>query len=129
MLRSREATIERLRSVLSRRPERLEADLFRALARGEAQAHSDVAVAVFLDSAARSDSGWGSAAEIAADLVAQRGRNAPGLSPSAASRRACAGVWAVERALELCAQNAVDIATHRAATAGRDAADYSSSID
>lgn len=38
-------------------------------------------------------------------------------------------VWAVERGLQLCAQNALDVATHLAATAGRDAADYTSSID
>lgn len=38
-------------------------------------------------------------------------------------------LWAVERGLQLCAQNALDIATHLAASAGRDAADYSTSID
>jgi len=35
----------------------------------------------------------------------------------------------VERGLELCAQNALDIATHLAAGAGRDLADYASAID
>jgi uncharacterized protein YutE (UPF0331/DUF86 family) len=35
----------------------------------------------------------------------------------------------VERGLQLCAQNALDIATHLAAGAGRDVADYSSAID
>ena len=37
--------------------------------------------------------------------------------------------WIVERGLQLCAQNALDLATHLAATAGRDAADYASAID
>jgi uncharacterized protein YutE (UPF0331/DUF86 family) len=37
--------------------------------------------------------------------------------------------WAVERGLQLCAQNALDVATHLAATAGRDAPDYASAID
>ncbi|MGH7304424.1 MAG: type VII toxin-antitoxin system HepT family RNase toxin [Candidatus Rokuibacteriota bacterium] len=37
--------------------------------------------------------------------------------------------WAVERGLQLCAQNAIDIATHLAASAGRDTPDYASAID
>lgn len=37
--------------------------------------------------------------------------------------------WAVERGLELCAQNALDIATHLAASTGRDAPDYASAVD
>ena len=37
--------------------------------------------------------------------------------------------WAVERGLQLCAQNVLDIATHLAASAGRDAQDYTSAID
>jgi len=37
--------------------------------------------------------------------------------------------WAVERGLQVCAQNALDIATHIAASAGRDAPDYASAID
>jgi uncharacterized protein YutE (UPF0331/DUF86 family) len=37
--------------------------------------------------------------------------------------------WTVERGLQLCAQNALDIATHLAASAGRDVPDYSSAID
>jgi uncharacterized protein YutE (UPF0331/DUF86 family) len=35
----------------------------------------------------------------------------------------------VERGLQLCAQNALDIATHLAASAGRDIVDYASAID
>ncbi len=37
--------------------------------------------------------------------------------------------WTVERGLQLCAQNVLDIATHIAAGAGRDVPDYASSID
>ena len=37
--------------------------------------------------------------------------------------------WTVERGLQLCAQDAVDIATHLAASAGRDAPDCASAID
>lgn len=37
--------------------------------------------------------------------------------------------WAVERGLQLCAQNVLDIATHIAAAAGMDSPDYSSAID
>jgi uncharacterized protein YutE (UPF0331/DUF86 family) len=36
--------------------------------------------------------------------------------------------WTVERGLQLCAQNVLDIATHLAASAGRDAPDYASAI-
>ena len=35
----------------------------------------------------------------------------------------------VERGLQLCAQNALDIATHNAASRGRDVPDYASAID
>ena len=37
--------------------------------------------------------------------------------------------WAVERGLQLCAQNVLDIATHIAAAEGRDVPDYASAID
>jgi uncharacterized protein YutE (UPF0331/DUF86 family) len=37
--------------------------------------------------------------------------------------------WAVERGLQLCAQNVLDVATHLAASAGRDAPDYATAID
>ena len=37
--------------------------------------------------------------------------------------------WLVERGLQLCAQNALDVATHLAAAAGRDAPDYATAID
>lgn len=38
-------------------------------------------------------------------------------------------LWVVERGLQLAAQNALDIATHVAAAAGRDTPDYRSAID
>jgi uncharacterized protein YutE (UPF0331/DUF86 family) len=37
--------------------------------------------------------------------------------------------WAVERGLQLCVQNALDIATHIVAGAGHDVSDYASAID
>ncbi|MGH7342285.1 MAG: type VII toxin-antitoxin system HepT family RNase toxin [Candidatus Rokuibacteriota bacterium] len=37
--------------------------------------------------------------------------------------------WIVERGLQLCAQNTLDIATHLAASAGHDVPDYAAAID
>jgi uncharacterized protein YutE (UPF0331/DUF86 family) len=37
--------------------------------------------------------------------------------------------WAVERGLQLCAQNVLEIATHIVASTGRDAPDYASAFD
>jgi uncharacterized protein YutE (UPF0331/DUF86 family) len=37
--------------------------------------------------------------------------------------------WAVERGLQLCVQNCLDVATHVAAAAGRDVPDYATAID
>ena len=37
--------------------------------------------------------------------------------------------WVVERGLQLCTQNALDVATHLAAGAGRDVPDYGTAID
>jgi len=37
--------------------------------------------------------------------------------------------WMAERGLQLCAQNVLDIATHIAASRGRDVPDYASAID
>lgn len=37
--------------------------------------------------------------------------------------------WAVERGLQVCAQNCIDVATHVAASAGHDVPDYASAID
>jgi uncharacterized protein YutE (UPF0331/DUF86 family) len=38
-------------------------------------------------------------------------------------------LWIVERGLQLCAQSALDVATHLAASAGREAPDYRSALD
>ena len=37
--------------------------------------------------------------------------------------------WTIERGLQLCAQNVLDVATHIVASAGHDAGDYASAID
>lgn len=37
--------------------------------------------------------------------------------------------WIVERGLQLCAQNALDVATHIVASTGRDVPDYATAID
>ncbi|MBI3375790.1 MAG: DUF86 domain-containing protein [Betaproteobacteria bacterium] len=37
--------------------------------------------------------------------------------------------WTVERGLQLCAQNALDIATHLAAASGLDSPDYATAVD
>lgn len=64
-----------LRESLLRRPAVLEAYLFGSVARGEAQPHSDVDVAVYLDPAGRTPASIGDAAEIATDLMAALGTN------------------------------------------------------
>jgi len=38
-------------------------------------------------------------------------------------------LWVVERGLQLCTQNVLDVATHLAASAGRDVPDYGTAID
>jgi uncharacterized protein YutE (UPF0331/DUF86 family) len=38
-------------------------------------------------------------------------------------------LWIVERGLQLCAQNALDVASHLVASTGRDVPDYASAID
>jgi uncharacterized protein YutE (UPF0331/DUF86 family) len=38
-------------------------------------------------------------------------------------------LWVVERGLQLCAQNVLDVATHLAASAGHDVPDYAAAID
>ncbi len=56
-------------------------------------------------------------------LRAYSGRTAADLRADAALR------WTVERGLQLCAQNALDIATHIAAASGLDSPDYATAID
>jgi len=69
--------VEQLRqavsAVLQRRPEVLEAYLFGSQARGQAQAHSDVDVAVFVDEEKAPRTGWGLDAELATELMRQLG--------------------------------------------------------
>ena len=72
---SRETLIERLRLELERRSEILEAYLFGSFARGDAKAHSDVDVAVYLDPARRTRSGLGDAVEISSVLMSVLERN------------------------------------------------------
>jgi len=64
-----------LGAVLQRRPEVLEAYLFGSQARGQAQAHSDVDVAVFVDEEKAPGSGWGLDAELTTELMACLGTN------------------------------------------------------
>jgi uncharacterized protein len=66
---------DRLRAALVRRPEVFDGYLFGSSARGDATAHSDVDVAVYVDPSALDRPGFGLAAEIAADLGSAMGRN------------------------------------------------------
>ncbi|MGH7288613.1 MAG: type VII toxin-antitoxin system MntA family adenylyltransferase antitoxin [Myxococcota bacterium] len=72
---SREQVLSAARAVLEPRDEVLEAYLFGSLARGEAQPHSDVDVAVYVDPAAHSESALGIDAEIGAELMRALGSN------------------------------------------------------
>jgi len=63
----------RLRDALARREEILEAYLFGSAARGEAQPHSDVDVAVYADAARAKDDGFGYEATLSADLAGALG--------------------------------------------------------
>ena len=67
--------LEPLRAALSGRSEVWEAYLFGSEARGDAAAHSDVDLAVYIDPSALSRPGFGVTAEIAADVAAVLGRN------------------------------------------------------
>lgn len=67
--------MRRLREALERRPEILDGYLFGSHARGEARAHSDVDVAVYLRDEQPVDEGFGYASTLAADLMAALGRN------------------------------------------------------
>jgi hypothetical protein len=63
-----QALVDRLKRGLAARPEVLEAYLFGSRAGGGAQPHSDVDVAVFVDLRRLEDSGFGYAAELAAEV-------------------------------------------------------------
>lgn len=66
--------IEQLSAALGARPEVLEAYVFGSVARGEAQAHSDLDVAVYVTDAALAIPGFGYAAELGAELQQALGR-------------------------------------------------------
>lgn len=67
--------IERLVELLDPREEILEAYLFGSHARGQAQSHSDVDVAVCVDAARADDTGYGYRANLTTDLMAGLGFN------------------------------------------------------
>jgi uncharacterized protein YutE (UPF0331/DUF86 family) len=56
-------------------------------------------------------------------LRRHQGRNVDELTSQPEER------WVVERGLQLCAQNALDVAAHLAASSGHDVPDYASAID
>ena len=66
---------ERLAELLGPREEILEAYLFGSHARGQAQPHSDVDVAVYIDEGRTDDSGYGYRANLTTDLMAGLGFN------------------------------------------------------
>ena len=66
---------ERLAELLDPREEILEAYLFGSHARGQAQPHSDVDVAVYVDVARADDTGYGYRASLTTDLMAGLGFN------------------------------------------------------
>ena len=61
--------------------------------------------------------------EALSNLAQHAGRSADVLRDDVTER------WAVERGLQLCVQNVLDIATHLVASAGRDAPDYTTAIE
>jgi uncharacterized protein YutE (UPF0331/DUF86 family) len=65
----------------------------------------------------------GALREALANLSSYAGRSAADLKTDVTLR------WIVERGLQLCAQNALDIATHIAAASGLDAPDYATAVD
>lgn len=66
----------RISEALERRPEVLDGYVFGSHARGEAQAHSDIDVAVYVQESIASHGGYGYAAELATALIAALGNNA-----------------------------------------------------
>ena len=63
----------------------------------------------------------------ALDRAVQQLRRHAGRPPDAL--RDLDEAWAIERGLQICVQNCLDVATHRSAGAGRDVPDYATSID
>jgi predicted nucleotidyltransferase len=73
--RSRAALAARLHELLEPRNEVLEAYLFGSVARGSAQGHSDIDVAVYVDRARCADGTFGYQAEITSVLMTGLGNN------------------------------------------------------
>ena len=67
--------LARLANVLEGREEILEAYLFGSHARGQAQPHSDVDVAVYVDEARAHDGAWGYQSQLTTDLMVALGTN------------------------------------------------------
>jgi predicted nucleotidyltransferase len=70
-----DAEIENIVALLARRTEILEAYLFGSRARGDASAHSDVDVAVYVDRGLLPDAPFGYVAELTTELIRALGRN------------------------------------------------------
>lgn len=67
--------LARLASVLEGREEVLEAYLFGSHAQGQAQPHSDIDVAVYIDETQVHDGAWGYQAQLTTDLMVGLGTN------------------------------------------------------
>ena len=72
---TRDSLVAGIEQALRSRPEVLEAYLFGSEARGEAQPHSDIDVAVYIDEKLAGDPPFGYAAELTSVLMAALGRN------------------------------------------------------
>ena len=95
----RERLVERLAALLAPRGEVLEAYLFGSRARGKAQPHSDIDVAVYVDETLADDGNFGYRAKLTTvlmaglgyndvDVVVSQSRAAPSIPPGAPRRRA-----------------------------------------
>ena len=67
--------LAQLASALEGREEILEAYLFGSHARGQAQPHSDIDVAVYIDEGRADDGAWGYQAQLTTDLMVALGTN------------------------------------------------------
>ena len=67
--------LERLTRALENREEILEAYLFGSQARGQAQPHSDIDVAVYVDEEREAGRAWGYQAQLTTDLMVALGTN------------------------------------------------------
>jgi predicted nucleotidyltransferase len=72
----RDSLATRLRELLEPRPEILEAYLFGSVTRGDAQAHSDIDIAVVVDESIAREGGFGYRASLTADLMSGLETNA-----------------------------------------------------